>query len=433
MHESSFKFAVQFKLLTSLQAMTLIDSTASFEKRCSDIDESGALLEGLKSQGVRCFSALAFTIGTPQTAPSDKQYDELAGKIFGADPTLGQVSSLRRLHFEATTLIVASLNEQVKSDSADPGTLVKKLPAAEKQARLEKQQERLSGLKLIGELAPSHQLLDLVNSILESGAIIWVAPSRCSKRDDEIHANIKLSSATVQVENSTLTLAQVPVTTTADVGTELKLCWAYQRRGLAFDNCRLLDWHMHEAWVQYLLSAMARDYPAGYSPVRSEQVIKADRELWTILAQEYKESLKPTNDVPALNQAFKGLTTDPRVTMYLLPVPSSVPKVSNATTAGPPKAPPAVKPQQGQGINKRRKLTRAQKGCPQELKDFDLKFSQGTVNGPICWGYNLKAGCPNETSSQNGFSRCKRGYHVCANCHKPGHSVVTCRSLKTKA
>ena len=132
--------------LISVQAMTLIDSTASFAKRCSDIDESGALLEGLKNQGVRCFSALAFTIGTPQTAPSDRQYDELAAKIFGADPTLGQVSSLRRLHFEATTLIVASLNEQVKSDSADPGTLVKKLPAAEKQARLEKQQARLSGL-----------------------------------------------------------------------------------------------------------------------------------------------------------------------------------------------------------------------------------------------------------------------------------------------
>ena len=85
--------------------MTLIDSTASFEKRCTGVDESGALLEGLKSQGVRCLSVLAFTIGTPQTAPSDKQYDELAAKIFGADPTLGQVSSLRRLHFEATTLM----------------------------------------------------------------------------------------------------------------------------------------------------------------------------------------------------------------------------------------------------------------------------------------------------------------------------------------
>ena len=47
----------------------------------------------------------------------------------------------------------------------------------------------------------------------------------------------------------------------------------------------------------------------------------------------------------------------------------------------------------------KRKLTREQKGCPQELKDFDLKFSQGTVNGPICWGLQLEAGCPNETSS----------------------------------
>lgn len=223
------------------------------------------------------------------------------------------------------------------------------------------------------------------------------------------------------------------MTTTADVGTELKLCWAYQRRGLAFENCRLLDWHVHEAWVQYLLSAMARDYPAGYSSVRSEQVIKADRELWTILAQEQKEPLKPTNDVPALKQAFKALTTDSRVTMYLLPVPSSVSKGSNATSAGAPKTTPTPKQQQGPGINKRRKLTRAQKGCPQELKDFDLKVSQGAVNGPICWGYNLKAGCPNETTSQNGCSRCKRGYHVCANCHKPGHSVATCRSLKTKA
>jgi len=64
-------------------------------------------------------------------------------------------------------LIIVSLIEQVKSDSADPGALVKKWPAAEKQARLEKQQERLSGLKLLGELAPSHQILDLVNSILE--------------------------------------------------------------------------------------------------------------------------------------------------------------------------------------------------------------------------------------------------------------------------
>ena len=78
--------------------MTLIDSVATFEKRCHDIDDTGSLWTGLKRQDVTCFSALAFTIGTPQAAPSDAQYEELAGKVFGRAPTLGQVSGLRRLH-----------------------------------------------------------------------------------------------------------------------------------------------------------------------------------------------------------------------------------------------------------------------------------------------------------------------------------------------
>ena len=181
--------------------MSLIDSAASFEKRCTDIDSSGALWTGLKSQDVTCFSAFAFTIGTPQSAPTDTQYEELAKKVFGHAPTLGQIAGLRRLHFEASTLIVATLNDQVKSDTADPGSLVRKLPAAEKQSRLERQQTRLAGIQMVGELAPSFQLLDLTNTIVETGAIVWIAPSRCSKRDDEIHANIKPATSTVQVEN----------------------------------------------------------------------------------------------------------------------------------------------------------------------------------------------------------------------------------------
>ena len=72
--------------------MTLVDSLASFEKRCNDIDDSGMLWNGLKGQDVKCFSALAFAIGTPQSAPTDTQYEELATKVFGGAATLGQVS-----------------------------------------------------------------------------------------------------------------------------------------------------------------------------------------------------------------------------------------------------------------------------------------------------------------------------------------------------
>lgn len=54
-------------------------------------------------------------------------------------------------------------------------------------------------------------------------------------------------------------------------------------------------------------------------------MIKSDRELWT---------WKPTNNVQALNQTFKALTTDPRVSLYLLPLPSSGVKCANCHKAG---------------------------------------------------------------------------------------------------
>ena len=43
------------------------------------------------------------------------------------------------------------------------------------------------------------------------------------------------------------------MTTSADVGQELKPCWVLQSRGLTVDSCGFLDWHVHEAWVQYLM------------------------------------------------------------------------------------------------------------------------------------------------------------------------------------
>ena len=240
--------------------MSIIDSEAAFERKCKDLRNGEELYNGLQQIGVRDFSTLAFTLGTPQKAPTDEQFEDLGAKVYGT-PTIGQLALLRKLHFEATTLMVASINEQVKSDSADPLGLAKRLPAAEKQSRLDSQSKRLAGLRIVGELSPSHQLLDLTNSMVESGVLTWVAPSKCSKRDDEVQANIKPTSSTLQIEQATLKVAQVPVNTVADVGSELKLQWALQRRGIAMDQCRLLDWAIHEDWVQWLFAISDKRCP----------------------------------------------------------------------------------------------------------------------------------------------------------------------------
>jgi hypothetical protein len=55
-------------------------------------------------------------------------------------------SSFRRLHFEASTLVVAQLKSKV---TVDPDEGRQKLPIVEKQARLEEQRRRLTESRLM--------------------------------------------------------------------------------------------------------------------------------------------------------------------------------------------------------------------------------------------------------------------------------------------
>ena len=102
------------ELVVPLQAMSIIDSEAAFERKCKELRNGDELFNGLDRLGIKDFSTLAFTLGTPQKAPTDEQFEELGNKVYGT-PTIGQLALLRKLHFESTTLMVASINEQVKS------------------------------------------------------------------------------------------------------------------------------------------------------------------------------------------------------------------------------------------------------------------------------------------------------------------------------
>lgn len=114
-------------------------------------------------------------------------------------------------------------------------------------------------------------------------------------------------------------------------------------RGIAFDQCRLIEWDLHQRWVQYLLGLLSKPAPEGYAKIKMDQVIKADKELFMILSEEHQQTGERLTDVPSpMNIAFQRLLTDPRVTMYLLPVPqhsvsrvSSAPAVGNTSRAGP--------------------------------------------------------------------------------------------------
>ena len=364
---------------------------------------------------------MAFSVGTPQMTPTEEQFVTLAQRIFGGGYSVGQMSALRRLHFESITLVISMVRERVTSESADKGDAARKIPLAEKRQRKEDQMARLTGILMVGELDPSHALLDLANQILEGGAIVWLAPSKCSKRDDEVQQALKDTKASVQVENAQLKVGPSTDAVEAEWNSELKFQWCMMRRGLAMDQCRVLSWGIHQQWVNYMLNLLSRPVNPGFQQVKLEQLVRADREMWTILAQEVTGSLKMTgNDIP-LDAHVKRLTTDPRVTMLLLPLPSNQ-KVHEPS--GAPTRPAPTKPATAAPKRPSKRKTRAERGCPDELKKYNMKVSAGQV----CWNYNLKDGCQLPTNGKP--ARCQRGLHICANCHKPGHSVVVCRDVK---
>ena len=399
--------------------MSLADSEAAFDQRCNKIVPSGALSALLTTNGIKSLSALAFAIGTPQSPPTEEQFKEFATQMNGGvEMNFGMQAHLRRLHFESSAIVMAELKARATDTSGDGS---RKLPAAEKAARLREQEQRLPGIRIKGESQPSYALVDLVAQVKETNCITWIPPSKCSKRDSEVQNTIKDKPVTLSLEQQMVKLASAEETILVDTSTDLQFQWALQRRGLAYDQCSLIGFEEHEIWVQQLLGQLTREPPSGFAKVSINQVIRADRELFTIMAQELQESVQPdARGALPMELKLKELRTDPRVTMFLLPLPKGSTRETDKPSSS--QATPKTTPSAPSRPTKRPKTSaKAKSMCPAELKSFQQRDAQGNA---ICWAFNQKSGCKLEVNN----GRCKRGVHCCIKCHKSNHSLVTCRS-----
>jgi hypothetical protein len=176
-------------------------------------------------------------------------------------------------------------------------------------------------------MQPSFALIDLAAQMKETNCVTWIPPSKCSKRDSEIQNSVKEKPAVLSLEQQMVKLTSAEDHIVVDTSTDLQLQWALQRRGLAFDECALMSHSEHEIWVQQLLGQMTRDAPTGFAKVTAGQAIRADRELFTLMAQELQGPLQPDarGEMP-MDKKMRELRTDPRVTMFLLPLPRQQPE-----------------------------------------------------------------------------------------------------------
>ncbi len=80
-----------------------------------------------------------------------------------------------------------------------------------------------------------------------------------------------------------------------------------------------------EPWISKLFHMMMKDVPDGYGRISLQQVLKADKEFWTKLAELTRAGIQPRMRAPRpLDGAIAVASIDPEILFMLLPLPVKV-------------------------------------------------------------------------------------------------------------
>ena len=419
--------------------VSLVDSKAEFKSRAEDLLGSDPF-KNLVKENVESFAALAFSVADQPNHIDDSKLEDLAKKIFPAPgPTLGHAGALRRLAFEGLAFSLQDLK-----DRGDPEASSKKyLPSHEREHKRKEQVARLTGVLLEGDLEPSNGLVDRAAAMLHDGLVRYIPPSACVSRDAEVAA-VRRDKEFFAIENGELTLKKKDNVFNADVATDFKLQQAFTRRGVALDRVGLVSFNVHERLVRNYFFLASRAAPPGYAKPGVGAIIKADKELWTLLSRECRDGCKPNAaGVAPLDALIAAKQNDTCVTFSLFPLPQADgrgrewTKGRGAGKGGKgrdPKGSGRSRTPKGRGRGRGKgKLsaptlpTEKKPPMPKELRPFQPHDDHGRR---YCYGFNLEEGCDLPASGKP--PECDRGLHVCMSCGSKDHGAGNCPANKKR-
>ena len=88
------------------------------------------------------------------------------------------------------------------------------------------------------------------------------------------------------------------------------------RRGLALDQCNVLDYAKHDAWVEKILDIRLESPPDGYQRVTLQQIVNADRKLFLKLAELTRSGIQITAKGRPVDLVFEQAVNHPDVTSF---------------------------------------------------------------------------------------------------------------------
>ncbi|CAE7834880.1 unnamed protein product [Symbiodinium necroappetens] len=370
--------------VSSLVQLAFTESKAAFTKRALEVGLSQDEVDHLIGQHVDTLSKLAFVLVPPGRVPEE----DAVVALLPAGATQGAVAGLKRLLFEAHTLVVSALKQRVeKTDDVVPASL----DSAERDDRLASQKARLGGLTFQGEEEVAHGAYDLVFAMAQKNELVWLAPEKFGTRRAEIGA--KKAGKELVIDGSGVAIKDKPSVHNCIIHSELDLVSALRRRALAFDLVGILSYDVANRYHQALIQRLQEAPPPGYSKVsvHGSGVLPLDAQLPTILL-------------------------DPSVTYHLLPLPAGSSSSGQVKDDDKPDRPPK-RPHDPPRRPPKKGAKRTNFSVPKELIG---KAHQTPKGHRLCWGFNLPCGCKDAKPG----GKCAKGLHLCAEpgCLKP-HSL----------
>ena len=390
---------------------SLIDSEAHFDARCLSIGMSANTLTDFQAYGITTLANLAFAVGQPGQPLDPAEVDQLLLQVCSRAATVQDTNVTRRLVFEAHTLVIASLRQTVEQkDDSVP----RKVPQAERAARMEQLRLALSGITITGDFEPGHAVLDKACNMLEQNVIKYIEPAVCITRASEVLGATK--DKKLSFEHGALVMNDKETDLRAPTSTEMQLYHAFARRGIAFQFADIMSYDAHFKWTSFLFEAARREAPPGFSSPGINAIIQCDRAAWVRLAELCPDLRRTAAGAHPLEHHLQELRSDQTIMLHLSPLAKSdaVKRTQDEDQHGDkwvrlnPKGKGKGKKGKGKG-----------KGAPSMPAELRGKWHSMPNGDPICFGYNTSRGC-NEKNVKAG-ERCSKGWHCCAEprCQEP--------------
>ncbi|CAK9083266.1 Uncharacterized protein SCF082_LOCUS39536 [Durusdinium trenchii] len=254
-----------------------MDSKAAFAERAKAVGVSETHVAPLSGKQLDTFGAFAFISSFQPGGTDETPFVRALGAALQVNPTAfteAELSSFRRLYYEAHTLAMGDLRSRLERKD---GEAPRKIPMAERSQLLDLLKQELPGITIDLQLEPAHKLVDMVKQQVEDNCIRFLPLKECLSRASEL-LNHKHESA--------------------------------------------LEFSVQDKIISGWFALLTKEPASGYRAVTLQQLVQADQELWLHAAQEVRGKNLLATPKP-LDQALTQLQQSAEIRYHLLPLPAS--------------------------------------------------------------------------------------------------------------